>query len=108
MSNLSLSFERVSVKILSFIQNQQILSKEEFLSKPFYDQLRTLYFDGAFVMAIRYYKYKVNLYLLNGFYIEVFYNHKEDRIDKIAPYDQQSSRTKFYADQVKLPGDMLA
>jgi hypothetical protein len=75
---------------------------------PHYDQLRTLYFEGAFVIAIRYYKHKVNLYMLNDFYVEVFYNSKADRIDKIELMDYKSSRRKFYEDQIKLPLDLLA
>jgi len=83
------------------------LSCKDFLSLPFYDQLRALYMEGTFVVAIRYYKYKVNLYLMKDYYIEVFYNHKEDRIDKIDLFDGSSTRTKFYADQVKLPAGLL-
>lgn len=83
------------------------MSYKDFISLSFYDQLRALYVEGTFVVAIRYYKYKVNLYLMKGYYIEVFYNHKEDKIDKIDLYDSSSTRTKFYADQVKLPVGLL-
>lgn len=83
------------------------MSYKDFISLPFYDQLRALYVEGTFIVAIRYYKHKVNLYLMKGYYIEVFYNHKEDKIDKIDLYDSSSNRTKFYADQVKLPSGLL-
>ncbi|MEQ9299676.1 MAG: hypothetical protein RIF33_13975 [Cyclobacteriaceae bacterium] len=83
------------------------MSYKDFLSLSFYDQLRALYVEGTFVVAIRYYKHKVNLYLMKGYYIEVFYNHKEDKIDKIGLYDSSSNRSKFYADQVKLPEGLL-
>lgn len=53
-------------------------------------------------MDIRYYEFKVNLYLINDFYIEVFYHHKKDSIQKIEILNRDSSRMKFYADQVKL------
>ncbi len=57
---------------------------------------------GEFVMAIRYYRHKINLYLLNGEYLEVFYNHKQGVIETIRPLDTTSKRMNFYADQVKL------
>jgi hypothetical protein len=58
-------------------------------------------------MAIRYYTYKVNLYLLGNFYLEVFVNHKQASIEKIVLLDTTHSRMKFYSDQIKLPVDML-
>ena len=51
-------------------------------------------------MAIRYYEYKVNLYVLGSELVEVFYNHKLDKIHKIQPLDVSSKRMNFYADQV--------
>ena len=59
-------------------------------------------------MSIRYYGYKVNLYLLENFYLEVFYNHKKDLIEKIIPLDIHHSRMNFYTDQIKLPEVLMA
>lgn len=53
-------------------------------------------------MAIRYYEFKVNLYALGSELVEVFYNHKLDRIHKIQTLDYSSKRMNFYADQVSL------
>jgi hypothetical protein len=75
----------------------------EFKSFTFDKQIQTLYENGVFVMGIRYYSYKVNLYLIGNFYVEVFYNHKKDLIEKIIPLDIANSRMKFYVDQIKLP-----
>jgi hypothetical protein len=69
-------------------------------------KIRTLYEHGTFVMAIRYYRYKINLYLLGGCYIEVFINHKEAAIEKISLLDSTHTRMKFYSDQIKLPIEM--
>ncbi|MEN8248611.1 MAG: hypothetical protein ABFS32_06740 [Bacteroidota bacterium] len=66
------------------------------------EQCRILYLEGEFMMAIRYYKYKVNLYLLGDKYVEVFYNHKFDRIHKIQELDYNSSRINFYIDQINI------
>jgi hypothetical protein len=79
----------------------------EFKSFSFDKQIQTLYENGVFIMAIRYYGYKVNLYLIGDFYVEVFYNHKKDLIEKIIPLDVNNSRIKFYVDQIKLPTGLL-
>ncbi len=76
---------------------------EEFKSLSLFKKIKTLYEDGEFVTSIRYYRYKVNLFLLHGYYIEAFYHPKTDRIEKIIPFDKKHSRNKFYADQVRLP-----
>jgi hypothetical protein len=75
---------------------------DEFQDLAFHEKIKKLYFDGEFIVSIRYYGYKVNLYLLNRYYIEVFYNHKEDRVEKINLLDRRNKRMKFYTDQIRL------
>ncbi len=75
----------------------------DFISLPLNDKIKHLYDEGSFVVSIRYYRYKINLYLIDGFYFEVFYLHKEDYIEKIELLDRRSTRMKFYTDQIKLP-----
>ena len=69
---------------------------------PLEKRISVLYEHATFVMAIRYYRYKVNLYLLGNEYLEVFINHKDASIDRITLLDTQHSRMKFYYDQIKL------
>ena len=83
------------------------MSAPDFLRLSLPDQIRTLYREGTFVVAIRYYGYKVNLYLLENYYVEVFYNHKLDKIEKIELLETSHSRVKFYTDQISLPLDLL-
>ena len=71
------------------------------------DKISLLYERGTFVMAIRYYGYKINLYLLDNYYLEVFVNHKLSLIEKIVPLNHMHSRMKFYSDQIKLPCEAL-
>ncbi|MEX2513906.1 MAG: hypothetical protein WD398_13455 [Cyclobacteriaceae bacterium] len=78
------------------------MSKEDFRELPLTKKIHTLYTEGTFVVDIRYYAYKVNLYLLGKEYIEVFYNHKLDRIDKIDFLNHRHTRMKFYLDQINL------
>lgn len=77
-------------------------ANEGFLNLSISEQTKCLYLDGTFMFSIRYYGYKVNLYLYKGDYLEVFYNHKLDLIEKIQPLDYQHTRMKFYEDQIKI------
>jgi len=74
-----------------------------FLELSLNEKIKNLFVHGTFVIDIRYYGYKVNLYLLANHYFEVFYNHKLDKIEKIEPLNYESSRMKFYADQIQIP-----
>lgn len=77
---------------------------DKFNSLSLKDKIKKLYEDGTFIVAIRYYGYKVNLYLLHNYYVEVFYNHKKDLIERVEPLDMhKNTRMKFYSDQIRLP-----
>jgi len=77
-----------------------------FFDKTIGEKIALLYREATFVVAIRYYKYKVNLYLLHGQYVEVFFNHKRDIIERIEPMEMTGNRLKFYADQIMLPSSL--
>lgn len=78
------------------------MSREDFTKLSLQNKIQKLYVDGTFVVAIRYYTHKVNLYILGNEYIEVFYNHKKDRIDKIDFLNRAHTRMKFYLDQINI------
>ncbi|MBW3467852.1 hypothetical protein [Arthrospiribacter ruber] len=78
------------------------MSREDFKNLPLHKKIHLLYTEGTFVVAIRYYAHKVNLYLLDNEYIEVFYNHKLDKIEKIDFLNLHHTRMKFYLDQIQL------
>lgn len=79
----------------------------EFFAFSLREKIRTLYEKGTFIVAIRYYGYKINLYLLNDYYVEVFYNHKLDKIEKVEMMKSSHTRIKFYTDQISLPQEMF-
>lgn len=85
-----------------------MIAQREFFDKPLNDMVDTLYRDGTFMVSIRYYAYKINLYLLADFYVEVFYSHKYDKIERIELLQRKTTRLKFYADQIRLPENLLA
>ena len=76
---------------------------DDFKKLSLIEKARSLYLHGTFITSIRYYKHKVNLYLMGNYYIEVFYNPKVDRVEHIERLQYGHSRMKFYSDQVKLP-----
>lgn len=80
-----------------------MIARAEFDELALNEKISLLYEQGTFVMAIRYYGYKVNLYLLGSYYLEVFVNHKFSLIEKIIPLDPMHTRMQFYSDQIKLP-----
>jgi hypothetical protein len=77
----------------------------EFEQLTLSDKITLVYEQGTFIMAIRYYDYKVNLYQLGNYYLEVFVRHKFSLIEKIVPLDTMHSRMQFYTDQIKLKLD---
>ncbi|MFM7327133.1 MAG: hypothetical protein ACKORJ_12575 [Bacteroidota bacterium] len=77
-------------------------SPGDFIDSPLHRKISTLYQEGTFVTSIRYYKYKVNLYLLDNFYVEVFVDHKRGEIEKVSLLDRGHTRMKFYCDQIRL------
>lgn len=79
------------------------MKANNFFSLPLPRQLRWIHFEGEFITSIRFYKYKVNLYQVNNFLVEIFYDPKADRIEKVGDFEKAGKRAKFYADQVKLP-----
>ena len=83
------------------------MTQKEFFSLDLDGMIKTLYEDGTFIVSIRYYGYKINLYLISKFYVEVFYNHKYDVIERIELLKRNNKRIKFYADQISLPADLL-
>ncbi|MCC5920703.1 MAG: hypothetical protein LAT68_05820 [Cyclobacteriaceae bacterium] len=84
------------------------MKQSSFKTLSLLEKINTLYKEGVFVTAIRYYGYKVNLYALGDFYVEAFYNHALDKIEKIEVLDDSSTRMNFYADQIKLPSNLLS
>ncbi len=84
-----------------------MITPENFLELTLDEKIKVLYTEGLFVTSIRYYGYKINLYLLDQFYVEVFYNHKLDKIEKIDLMDPHHSRIKFYTDQIQLPANLF-
>lgn len=65
-------------------------------------QIQYLYENASFVADIRYYDQKVNLFLLEGVYYEVFISNKSVTVTDICTLDFTSSRLDFFLDQIKL------
>ena len=74
----------------------------EFICLSLNGKINVLYQYGTFIVGIRYYKYKINLYEIDNQLVEVFFNHKLDMIEKIEVMERNSKRLKFYSDQIKI------
>jgi hypothetical protein len=94
-------------KICILVLAMHTINHKEFSALPLNDKVALLFQKGNFIVAIRYYGYKINLYLLHNFYVEVFYNHKKDQIERIELLPAFHSRMKFYSDQIQLPANLL-
>jgi hypothetical protein len=84
--------------------SQRMKNWLRFQQAPLTEKIETLFKQGTFIVAIRYYGYKVNLYQIGNDFVEVFINHKRGEIEKITPLDMRHSRIKFYCDQIQLDG----
>ena len=78
-----------------------------FTTLPLVEKIRELYLEGTFIIDIRYYKYKINLYLYGKDYFEVFINDKNSKIEKIEPLPIECSRLKFYTDQLQISANNI-
>ena len=79
-----------------------MISPFDFYLLSLEEKIKMVYEDGAFMLDIRYYDYKINLYLLHDFYVEVFFHHLNNKIEKIEPLNVAHSRMKFYTDQISI------
>ena len=84
------------------------ITHKDFNALSLKEKISLLFQNGNFIVAIRYYGYKINLYLLNNFYVEVFYNHKRDMIERVELLPVFHTGMKFYSDQIQLPANLLA
>ena len=55
--------------------------------------------EGSYVGVREYYNYKINLYTIYGFFVEVWYSPLENKITKIQVADRQIV-DKLYSDRV--------
>ena len=85
-----------------------LISPNRFISLSLSEKVKVLYKQGSFIVSIRYYGYKINLFLLNDYYVEVFHNHKLDKIEKIDLMNLSNKRIKFYTDQIKFSEELFS
>jgi len=74
----------------------------DFMNLSLEVQIQYLYENASFVTDIRYYNQKVNLFLLEGIYYEVFISSKNIVITDICALDFNASRLDFFLDQISL------
>jgi hypothetical protein len=59
---------------------------------------KILFSKGSYIAVRDYYNYKVQLYGLKGFYVEVWYHPKMNNIDKIEALNDEKSLNLYLSD----------
>ncbi len=101
-----MSVSIVNRQLICYISTSGMKARE-FTKLTKEEKLRWLYFQGEHLTDIRYYQYKVILYVVESFLVEVFYHNSKSYIEKIEVLSGKNSRLKFYADQIKLTDKIL-
>lgn len=57
---------------------------------------------GEYISSIEYYGCKVELFIVGGFYVEVFYNLHSEELEEIEILDEQEKRLQLYAASVDI------
>jgi hypothetical protein len=68
---------------------------QNFDELPYHERVFTLVKNGAFIGTIEYYNQKVDLYHMDGLYIEIVYHPVTSKINKIATAEM--SRLHLYS-----------
>jgi hypothetical protein len=74
------------------------LDKENFNNLSLNKKGEILFSKGSYIAVRNYYNYKVQLYSLNGFYIEVWYHPKLNSIDKIETLENEKNLNLYLPD----------
>jgi hypothetical protein len=74
------------------------LTKDNFNNLSLNQKSSFLFPDGTYIAVRDYYNYKVQLYSLWGFYVEVWYHPKMNSIDKIEALNDEKSLKLYLSD----------
>jgi hypothetical protein len=77
-----------------------------FYSRTIKGRLKLLKRCGEFISRIRYYGFNIELYTMDGSYVEVYYNRYTDKLDAVDMIDATEERLNRYAVGVNL-GDLF-
>ncbi len=74
------------------------MTKDNFNDLSLNQKGSLLFPNGTYIAVRDYYNYKVQLYSLWGFYVEVWYHPKLNRIDKIEVLENEKSLNLYLSD----------
>ncbi|MEM6840975.1 MAG: hypothetical protein AAF944_27725 [Bacteroidota bacterium] len=79
-----------------------MLSLNEFDDLSFYDKAQYLWDYGTYIADRTYSQFRITLYHVDDFFVEVMYNRIGNKIISIASYQHRSILNK-YVEEVSLP-----
>jgi hypothetical protein len=74
------------------------INKDNFNDLSLDEKGKIIFSKGSYIAVRDYYNYKVQLYGLKGFYVEVWYNPRTNSIDKIETMDNEKSLNLYLSD----------
>lgn len=77
------------------------ITREDYDKLEFNERAKLLWDKGDFVAHIEYYNRKICLYILEGFYVEVYYEVEENRIENIKTTSDKK-RIALYLSKIDL------
>jgi hypothetical protein len=77
---------------------------DEFLNLDIHDRAEFAFEFGDFVSVIEYYGFKICLYIVEGVFIEVFYNAHDNKIEDVEILEPNERRLYLYARTVDITG----
>lgn len=78
------------------------MTESEFSKLKLPQRAEHVFLDGDYVETITYYGFNIHLYILDGKYIEVFYNRLSNEIEDIEILDPEERRLGLYTKSVSI------
>ena len=75
-----------------------MITKQKFQRLPFKKKGELVFKEGEYVAVRSYYNYKVQLYSLYGFFVEVWYHPENNAIDKVELLESEKALNLYLAD----------
>ena len=73
------------------------MDQQSFNSINLYTKADYLFNYGEYVSSIEYYGNNVDLYIIEGFYVEAFYNAQSQELEQIEILDPEERRLQLYS-----------
>ena len=80
--------------------------EKEFNKLSLEERMTYVAMEGDLIAEIKHFSYKICLYTVEGYYIEVFYDLRTNYLTDVAILDPEDARISLYANTVDISGLM--